>query len=63
MKTETHLSFVQTRHWAPDDDYQVVEVQVDMPAHTNVRVTVTAITDEEYKAYCRGEVDSQGNKI
>jgi hypothetical protein len=62
-KPETHIAHVTTRHWGPDDDYEVIEVQVhDIPARTLVRVTVTPITQEEYDAYLRGETDAAGNK-
>jgi hypothetical protein len=62
MKPETHISSVSTRHWGPDDDYEVIEVQVmDIPARTPVRVTITPITEEELAAYYRGETDAAGN--
>lgn len=64
VKPETHIAHVTTRHWGPDDDYEVIEVQVhDIPARTLVRVTVTPITQEEYDAYLRGETDAAGNEI
>jgi hypothetical protein len=61
MKTETKLTRVESRHWGPDDDYEVVEVQVfDIPKGTPVRVTITPISQEEYDQYLAGETDSSG---
>lgn len=62
MKPEIKITTVQTRHWAPDDDYEVVEVQpFDIPARTPVRVTIEPITQAEYDAYMRGDTDAAGN--
>lgn len=64
MKPETHISSVSSRHWGPDDDYSVIETQVfDIPNGTPVRVTITPLSEEEYMAYCKGEVDVEGNKV
>lgn len=64
MKTETKITTVETRRWAPDDDYQVIETQVfDIPARTPVRITIQPISREEYEAYLRGETDAMGNKL
>jgi hypothetical protein len=62
VKPETHISHVSSRHWGPDDDYSVVEVQTfDIPNGTPVRVTVTPLMKGEYEAYMRGETDIEGN--
>ncbi len=46
------VSRVETRHWGPDDDYNVVpEFQVfeeEFPRRTPVRITVERITEKEY---------------
>lgn len=62
LKTEYHISSVSTRHWGPDDDYQVIETQVfDIPAGVPVRVTIQPLTQEEVRAYYEGKIDAAGN--
>lgn len=64
MKPETKITTVSTRRWGRDDTYEVIEVQVfDIPARTPVRVTITPLTEEEYRAYQIGETDANGNKL
>ncbi len=51
-KTEVHLTTVDSRHWGPGDDYEVVEIQVfDIEARRPVKVTIEEISDEEWKNY------------
>jgi DnaJ-class molecular chaperone len=57
VKPETHYTTVSSRRWAPDDTYEVVEVQVfDIPARTTVRITVEPITQETYNDYLSGKL-------
>lgn len=57
MKPETHFTTVSSRHWGPDDDYEVIEMQVfDIPARTPVRVTIEPITQEAYNDYLSGKM-------
>ena len=49
------VSRVETRHWGPDDDYNVIpECQVfekEFPLRTPVRITVERITEKEYNDF------------
>lgn len=64
MKTETHITTVSSRRWAPGDEYEVIEVQVfDIPARTPVRVTIEPLSPIEYASYANGETDALGHKV
>jgi hypothetical protein len=54
--SKTTKTYVQSRHWGPDDDYAVVEVQVwedKMPIGSVVWVTVE--TEAEYQERTGGK--------